>query len=207
MLRLTKTVCFAEEMTRACLAKPRFFTERGLNKVWDSVEAKVLDSDDRVVSLRIRIRGFSRVVYSTCHVLMGLEDRCDEGQCRIELRGNDSYNEAYWCMCINDEMMYYGRAHEITAGAFSVDDDLVADLHRVGVRTCLDLQMLTERQLAEVFLPRPETDAYVLTHPDLASYLQSQTFDKLERLRPSLKKMGVILQGSPLSRGDLAAIL
>jgi hypothetical protein len=207
MLRLTKKVCFAEEMTRACLVKPRFFTERGLNKVWDSVDAKVLDSDDRVVSLRIRIRGFSRVVYATCHVLMGREGRPDEGQCRIELRGNDSYNEAYWCMCVNDEMRYFGVAHEITARAFELDEELALDLRQFGVKTCLDLQMLTERQIAEIFRPRPETDPYVLTHPDLWEYATSVTHDKLQRLQPALKKMGVELQGPRLSRSELAEMM
>lgn len=206
-MRLTKTVCFAEEMTRLVLTKPRLYTELGLNKVWDSYEAKVLADDDRVVSLRIRIRGFSRVVYATCHVMMGRESRRDEGQCRIELRGNDAHSDAYWCMCINDEMRYFGVSHAITERAFELDEDLATDLKRFGIRTCLDLQMLSERQLAEIFLPRPEADPYVLTHPNLASYLQNETFDKLERLRPSLEKMGVVLQGPPLSREELASIV
>lgn len=206
-MRLTKKVCFAEEMTRACLAEPRFFTDRGLNKVWDSYEAKVLAGNDRVVTLRIRIRGFSRTVYSTCYVMIGRQDLPDEGQCRIELRGNDSYNEAYWCMCVNDEMRYFGRAHEITAEAFQLDEDLIRDLNRFGVRTCLELKMLSERQLAEIFRPTPETDPYVLTHPDLADYAAGEIEDKRQRLESSLNLMGVQLNGPRLSRAELAEIV
>jgi len=204
MSSLTKTVCFAEEMTRLVLTKPQLYRDLGLDKVWDSMDYKVLPGDERVVSLRIRIRGFSRVVYSTCHVMINHQDRRDdEGQCRIELRGNNPHDDAYWCMCVGNEMRYFGAVHLITNPAFGLEEDLAADLSRVGVRTCLDLQMLSERQLAEIFRPRPETDPYVLTHPDLLQYATDETSDKLQRLRPALEKMGVKLSGSPLSPSEL----
>ena len=43
-------------------------------------------------------------------------------QCRIELRGNDAHNDAYWCMCVDNEMRYFGVAHLITEPAFELDD-------------------------------------------------------------------------------------
>lgn len=207
MSTLTKTVCFAEEMTRACLKKPRLYIELGLNKVWDSLDTKVLEGDERVVSLRVRVRGFSRVVYATCHVMMGREGYHDQGQCRIELRGNDAHNDAYWCMCVNDEMRYFGAAHLITVPAFELDEELATDLRQFGVRTCLELQMLSERQVAEIFRPRSETDPYILTHPDPAHYVAGEIYDKLQRLQPSLEKMGVLLQGARLSRAELAELV
>ena len=206
-MRLTKTVCFAEEMTRLVLTKPRLYTELGLDKVWDSMDVGFPAGDQRVVSLRIRVRGFSRVVHATCHVMMGREGRHDEGQCRIELRGNDSHSDAYWCMCVNNEMRYFGASHGITERAFDLDEDLLADLQRSGITTCLELQMLSEHQIAGLFRPRPEADPYVLTHPDLAEYAEGVVLDKLQRLRPSLEAMGVELQGPQLSRAELAEIV
>lgn len=207
MLRLNKTVCFAEEMTRLVLTKPQLYTQLGLDKPWEGLDVRFPKGSRGVVLLRIQIRGFSRVVYANCQVLMDRDGYRDEGQCRIQLRGKDPHNDAYWCVRVNDEMRYFGRAHEITAGAFELDDDLAEDLKRAGIETVLELEMLAELEVGRIFLPSPETDPYVLTHPNLAEYAERVVFDKLQRLQPSLKEMGIELQGPGLSRAELAALV
>lgn len=204
MLRLTKTVCFAEEMTRLCLSKPEYYRAMGLHKSWESWEAKVLKDDDRVVTLRVRVRGFSRVIYSTCYVM---QDQ-SVGQCRIELRGNDPHEDAYWCVFRDEELRYFGRSHSITEPAFGLDEDLARDLRHFGVKTWLDLQMLSEEQVVQIFRRSIlNSDPYVMTHPDPAQYVAGEISDKRQRLQLALDKMGAKLEGSPLSKDELADLL
>jgi hypothetical protein len=186
MLRLTKTVCFALEMAHATLQNPRnkIFKSLGLNKIWDDVTK--VKTEGRIVTFRIRVRDFRRVVYVKC-ILSKSDGSWSYGECHIEVRGTDPVSDMYYCVLMpTGEIIPYSGPRGLNW--LELDEDVSADLRAVDVLMLSEFTDLTEWDLLEIFQNGCSAAAAI---------------DKLRRVRVVLEEKNVHLSGDRLTNEQM----
>jgi hypothetical protein len=210
MLRLTKTVCFALEMAHASLQNPgnRKYKALGLNKIWDDIA--YIKSDGRVVSFRIRVRDFRRVVYVKCITSIGRDGHRDGGECHINVRGSEAVSDMFFCVLMpTGEIRPYSGPRGLDW--YGLDEDILADLKAADILMSVELERLTEEQVFKIFIYQAadrflskEANPDLPDRSDFPAYSERLAHDKLTRLRDKLEAKGVSLTGPRL---ELAAQL
>ncbi len=199
MLRLTKSVCFALEAVREILHNPRY-TQLGLNKVWESVDCKVSGQDQRIIELRVRVKGFHKAIWATCIASNRQDGNWEWMECHVEIKGNNPVSSSYFCVPMPEgQIRAYGGDHGLKY--LKLDEDILRDLRATGILTILELQYLTELDVCKLF--QPKDDIYLYTHPNPTEYVDRVTFDKFDRLRAKLDEKNLRLEGPRLTRQEL----